>query len=88
MVEGTQYQDSNASILSVNTIFNGKCYVWTALIKGQKNDPKAIFYVQVPNNKWVFYRQFSSELFALKQESRILGHSSNPVCGFSMKEQV
>ena len=56
--EGTEYQDLNASILSVNTIFNGKCYVWTASIKGQKNDPKAIFYVQVPNNKWVFYRQF------------------------------
>ena len=29
-----------------------------------------------------------SELLALKHESRILGHSSNPVCGFSMMEQV
>ena len=29
-----------------------------------------------------------TEFLALKQESRILGHSSNPVCGFSMMEQV
>ena len=29
-----------------------------------------------------------SESLALKHESRILGHSSNPVCGFSMMEQV
>ena len=28
----------------------------------------------------------SSEFLALKQESRILGHSSNLVCGFSMME--
>ena len=28
------------------------------------------------------------ELLALKHKSRILGHSSNPVCGFSMIEQV
>ena len=28
------------------------------------------------------------EFLALKQESRILGHSSNPVCGFSMMEQA
>ena len=28
------------------------------------------------------------EFLALKHESRILGHSSNPVCGFSMMEQV
>ena len=30
----------------------------------------------------------NSECLALKHESRILGHSSNPVCGFSMMEQV
>ena len=30
----------------------------------------------------------SPEFLALRQESRILGHSSNPVCGFSMTEQV
>ena len=30
----------------------------------------------------------SPEFLSLKQESRILGHSSNSVCGFSMKEQV
>ena len=29
-----------------------------------------------------------SEFLALKHESRILGHSSSPVCGFSMMEQV
>ena len=29
-----------------------------------------------------------AELLALKHESRILGHSSNPVCGFSMMELV
>ena len=29
-----------------------------------------------------------SEFIALKHESRILGHSSNPVCGFSVMEQV
>ena len=29
-----------------------------------------------------------AEFQAIKQESRILGHSSNPVCGFSMMEQV
>ena len=29
-----------------------------------------------------------SEFLALKQESRIIGHSSNPVCGFSMMELV
>ena len=28
------------------------------------------------------------EFLALKHESRILRHSSNPVCGFSMMEQV
>ena len=28
------------------------------------------------------------EFLALKQESKILGHSSSPVCGFSMIEQV
>ena len=28
------------------------------------------------------------EFLALKQESRILGQTSNPVCGFSMMEQV
>ena len=28
------------------------------------------------------------EFLALKHESRILGHSSNPVCGFFMMEQV
>ena len=29
-----------------------------------------------------------SEFLALKHESKILGHSSNPVCGFPMMEQV
>ena len=29
-----------------------------------------------------------TEFLALKHESRILGHSFNPVCGFSMMEQV
>ena len=29
-----------------------------------------------------------SEFLALKHESRILGHSSNPLCNFSMMEQV
>ena len=29
-----------------------------------------------------------AEFLALKHDSRILGHSSNPVCGFSMMEQV
>ena len=29
-----------------------------------------------------------TEFFALKHESRILGHSSNSVCGFSMMEHV
>ena len=29
-----------------------------------------------------------AEVLALKHDSRILGHSSNPVCGFSMMEQV
>ena len=28
------------------------------------------------------------DFLALNHESRILGHSSNPVCGFSMMEQV
>ena len=31
---------------------------------------------------------FLAELHALKHESMILGHSSNPVCGFSMMERV
>ena len=30
----------------------------------------------------------ASEFLALKHKSRILGHSSTPVCGFSMMEQV
>ena len=30
----------------------------------------------------------NAEFLALKHESMILGHSSNPVCGFSMMEQV
>ena len=29
-----------------------------------------------------------AEFLALKHERRILGHSSNPVCGISMTEQV
>ena len=29
-----------------------------------------------------------TEFLVLNQESRILGHSSNPVCGFSVMEQV
>ena len=29
-----------------------------------------------------------AEFLALTQESRILGHSYNPVCGFTMMEQV
>ena len=29
-----------------------------------------------------------AEFLALKHESSILGHSSNPVCGFSMIEQI
>ena len=32
--------------------------------------------------------QLATEFLALKHESRILGHSSNPVCGFSMMEHV
>ena len=32
--------------------------------------------------------QVQAEFLALKHESRILGHSSNPVCGVSMMEQV
>ena len=31
---------------------------------------------------------YETEILALKHESRILGHSSNPVCGLSMMEQV
>ena len=34
------------------------------------------------------YRMFWTEFLALKHESRIVGHSSNPVCGFSIMEQV
>ena len=33
------------------------------------------------------YRRALPEFLALKQESRILRHSSNPVGGFSMTEQ-
>ena len=51
MGDGTEHKDDNASITPVNTIFNGKCYVWTASIKGQKNEPNLNFYVQVPENK-------------------------------------
>ena len=29
-----------------------------------------------------------AEFLALKHKSRIIGHSSNPVCGFSMMEPV
>ena len=32
--------------------------------------------------------ELSSEVLALKQESMILRQSSNPVCGFSLMEQV
>ena len=34
------------------------------------------------------YSWYGSEFLALKHESSIIGHSSNPVCGFSMMEQV
>ena len=34
------------------------------------------------------HSHFQLEFLALKQESRILGHSSNPACCFSMMEQV
>ena len=33
-------------------------------------------------------RGYREEVLALKHESRILGQSSNPVCGFSVMEQV
>ena len=33
-------------------------------------------------------RDDTAEFFTLKHESRVFGHSSNPVCGFSMMEQV
>ena len=33
-------------------------------------------------------RRLAAEFLALKHQSRILGHSSDPVCGFSMMEQV
>ena len=36
----------------------------------------------------VGFIHLTSELLAPKHESRILGHSSNPVSGFSMMEQV
>ena len=29
-----------------------------------------------------------AEFLALKHESRILGHASNPACGFSMMKEV
>ena len=32
--------------------------------------------------------KLKADFHALKHESRILGHSSNPVCGFSIMEQV
>ena len=47
-------ENSNATLVPLNTIFNGKCYVWTAKIKGNKNTPKLLIYVKVPENKWVF----------------------------------
>ena len=34
------------------------------------------------------YSQQQPDFLALKQESRILGHSSDPLCGFSMMQQV
>ena len=36
----------------------------------------------------LLYVVCGAEFLALKHESRILGHSSNPVCDFSMMEQV
>ena len=36
----------------------------------------------------LFTPQLKTEFLSLKHESRILGHSSNPVCGFSMMDQV
>ena len=36
----------------------------------------------------MFATAFLPEFLAIKHESRILGHSSNPVCGISMMEQV
>ena len=39
-------------------------------------------------NRRVTPNESAQEFLALKQESRILGHSSKPVCGFSMIEQV
>ena len=35
-----------------------------------------------------FRADLHPEFLALKHKSRIFGHSSNPVCGFSMMEQV
>ena len=40
------------------------------------------------NDSQCGFLEFDAELLALKHKSRILGHSSDPVSGFSMMEQV
>ena len=46
--------------------------------------------VQLNSSQWKTREKGNStpEFLALKHKSRILGHSSNPVCGFSTMEQV
>ena len=55
MADGAIYSDSNATLKPLNTIFNGRCYVWTAKIKGRKSEPKLVIHVKVPENKWVLF---------------------------------
>ena len=58
---------------------------WAILVAGLIRIDTATFSFGITFERSV---QSVAESLALKHESRILGHSSNPGCGFSMMEQV
>ena len=57
MGDGSQLEQTNATLLLLNTIYNGQCYVWTASIKGKLNEPTVVFRIKVPDDKWVFEKE-------------------------------
>ena len=67
-------------LLGYAVFFRLQCKKVDAKNEGRENIPENFIVKRV--------NQAAAKFLALKHESRILGHSSNPLCSFSMMEQV